>query len=199
MTTKEAMDALGVSRKTLYNYAEKGLIRVTKYLIPKVMGQNNWDKSDVLALLGQGLRSKDKEIITYLRVKGNSQEANAKMLEQKARVLQFSAARGVQLDNIYEDRSDSLTTSWGERPGLVNMMEAVLRGEVGAIIIDTKCRLTRFGLEVYDLLFKYHGVKLIIINQVLGDPYYQSEQSDDIAKMLDQAKVDRLGTEPSEA
>ena len=193
MTSKEVMEALGISRSTLYNYVAKGLIRVSKYQMPKLMGQNNYDKSDVLALLGQGLRSKDKEIIAYLRVKGNSKPANEKMLEQKKRILQFSSARGVKLDNIYEDRSDSMTTDYSERPGLCHMMESILRGEVGALIIDTKCRLARFGLETYDLLFKYHGVKLIIINEVLDDPFYQSEQSDDIAKVLEQAKIDRLG------
>lgn len=195
MTSKEVMEALGVSRSTLYNYVNKGLIRVTEYQMPKLMGRNNYDKSDVLALLGQGLRSKDKEVVAYLRVKGNSKEANEKMLEQKSRVLQFSSARGVSLDNIYEDRSDSVTTDWGLRPGLCNLIEAILRAEVGAIIIDTKCRLSRFGMEVYELLFKYYGVKLVVINEVLGDPYYQSEQSDDIARVLEQAKVDRLGSE----
>lgn len=193
MTKNEAMKHLGVSLTTLKRYATRGLIRVTKYQIPHRMGWNNYDDSDVFALLGQGLRSPNKIIIAYVRAKGESKEADAKVKEQNKRILAFSSARGISLDRIYEDRSDSMATDYGLRPGLSDMMESVLRGEVSAIVLDTKCRLSRFAFHAYEHLFKYHGVSVVIINKVLGDPYYQAEQADDIARVLSEAKIARLG------
>lgn len=193
MTAKEALKHLGVTRKTLDKYVKEGKIRVSKYNMPHKMGWNNYWDEDVYALVGRGLRSKGREIVAYVRVKGNSQEANAKMDEQKRSIKQFMQARGVQLDRVYEDRSDSITVHHGERPALSELLEACLRKEVAAVIIDTRCRISRFAFDAYEHIFRYGGVEVIIVNKVLGDPYYQSEQSDDIAKVLEQAKIDRLG------
>jgi predicted site-specific integrase-resolvase len=193
MTARETLQHLGVTRKTLDNYVKRGLIRMTKYQIPHRMGWNNYDDSDVYALIGRGLRSKDRTIIAYVRAKGESKEADAKIEEQKKRILAFVSARGISTDEIFEDRSDSMATDYSLRPGLSDMMEQVLRNEVAAIVLDTKCRLSRFAFHAYEHLFKYHGVEVIIINKVLGDPYYQAEQAEDIARVLHEAKIARLG------
>jgi predicted site-specific integrase-resolvase len=86
-----------------------------------------------------------------------------------------------------------MTADFQKRPGLTELVEAVLRGEIAAIVLDTTCRLSRFGFEVYEHMFKYHGTETVIVNKVLGDPEYQAEQSDDIAEVLAKAKIDRLG------
>lgn len=193
MTKNEAMKVLGVSISTLKRYAKEGKIRVSKYQIPHRMGWNNYWDEDVYALVGRGLRSKGREIVAYVRVKGHSKEAEEKMQEQKKSIKTFMQARGVELDRVYEDRSDSITVHHGERPALSELLEACLRKEVAAVVIDTRCRISRFAFDAYEHIFRYGGVEVIIINKVLGDPYYQSEQSDDIAKVLEQAKIDRLG------
>lgn len=195
MTAKEALKILGVTRKTLDKYVKEGKIRVSKYQIPHMVGWNNYWDEDVYALVGRGLRSKGRDIVAYVRVKGNSKEANQKMEEQKKSIKTFMQARGVELDRVYEDRSDSLTIEESERPGLGRLLEACLRKEVAAVVIDTRCRISRFAFDAYMHIFKYSGVEVIIINKVLGDPFYQSEQSDDIAKVLEQAKIDRLGAD----
>lgn len=187
------MDALGVSRRTLYNYVEKGLIRVTKYQMPRLMGKNNYNDSDVLALLGQGLRSKDREIVAYVRARGKTKEDDASILDQRQGIQQFLRARGATVDEIFEDRSSSMTTNFGKRPGLDLLIQKVLRGEVDALVMDTRCRLIRWGWDVYEAMFRYHGVKVIIMNKVMGNPYYESEQSDDLAMVLAEAKIDRIG------
>jgi len=193
MTAREATKILGVTRKTLDRYVKRDLIRVTKYQMPHRMGWNNYEESDVLALMGAGLRSKDKVIVAYVRITGRGLSDESKLQEQISRVKQFSAARGISIDRIYTDRSDSMTTDFQKRPGLTELMEAVLRGEISAIVMDTKCRLSRFGFEIYEHTFKYHGTTTVIVNKVLGDPVYQAEQSDDIAEVLAKAKIERLG------
>ena len=193
MTAREALKILGVTRKTLDNYVNRGLIKVYKYQMPHKMGWNNYDDDDVYALAGMGLRSKDKKIVAYVRVKGLSKDADRILIEQKRGLEMFMKARGVQLDEIFEDRSGSMTTDLSKRPGLHELIQSVLRGEVAALVLDTKCRLARWGFEIYDALFAYHGVKVVVANQVLGNADYQAEQSDDLAEVLAAAKIDRLG------
>jgi hypothetical protein len=42
------------------------------------------------------------------------------------------------------------------------------------------------------MLFKYHGVALIVMNQWITDPHYQEEQSADLARVMKSAGLERL-------
>lgn len=195
MTKAEALEVLQISWSTLRRYVDKGLIRTSQYEMPGKRGKRNYWDDDVYALLGRKVH-KGHEVVGYVRVNGSSEKDKKKMQEQKDMMRIFCNRRGISLDRIYEDYGPA--TDWSEhrRPQYHEMVRNIMKGNVDAVVLDTKCRLSRIGYEMHETWFKYYGSDIIVMNSVLIDPYYQQEQSDDIAKLLADAKVERIG--PSE-
>lgn len=196
MTKAEAMEILGVSYSTLKRYVQRGLIRIYKYEMPGKRGKNNYWDEDVYALVGKKM-TKEHWIVGYCRVKHRFKEDQAKMQEQKNLMRQFCTRRGIALEKIYEDIGASTDYSKKGRPAFHELLRDVMAGRVDAVVIDTKCRLTRVAFEVYEELFLYHGCDIVIMNPVLTDPYYLEEQSEDLAKLIETAGLDRsMRSEP---
>ena len=190
MTKWEAMEILGVSYSTLKRYVKKGLIRTYKYEMPGKRGKNNYWEDDVYALVGKKM-TKDHWIVGYCRVGKRFKADQEKMQEQKDLMRQFCTRRGIALEKIYEDIGASTDYSKGGRPGFHELLRDVMAGRVDAVVIDTKCRLTRVAFEIYEELFLYHGCDIVVMNPVLTDPYYLEEQSQDLMKLIEQAGLDR--------
>ena len=52
-----------------------------------------------------------------------------------------------------------------ERNSFKKLIESVIKGEIEFVIIENKDRLVRFGFELIELIFKYYGTKIHIINE----------------------------------
>ena len=192
MTATEAMSVLGVSYSTLNRYRDKGLIRVYKYQLPKLMGKNNYDDSDVYALVGKKIEEKGHSVVGYVRVKGTTKPSLDNLQTQKNNMRDFCTKRGISLEKLYEDNASSTDYSKSGRPGFHELMRDVLSNRIQAVVIDTKCRLSRVAFEVFEEIFIYHGVDIVIMNPVLEDPYYLAEQTDELTKLITDAGLDRI-------
>lgn len=188
MTRSEAIEVIGCSWSSLRRYAADGRIRTTRLQNGKL---NYWDE-DVYAMVGKKI-SRDHWVVLYSRVNGSGEKAKAKMLEQQRLCYAWCAKRGLTIDKKYEDWAPSTDFSENRRPGLHEMLKDVIGKRVDAVVVETRDRLCRVGWELFKMIFKYYGVELVIVNKVIEDPYYQKEQAEDLAKILDQARVDRLG------
>jgi len=191
MTKGEALAVLGCSYSTLKRYSKKGLIRVYKYEMYGKRGRHNYWEEDVYAMVGKKM-TKEHWIVGYVRVGKRFKEDLAQLQSQKNLMRHFCTKRGISLEKVYEDIGASTDYSESGRPQFHQLLRDVMAGKVDAIVVDTKCRLTRVALEVYLELFKYHGTDLVIMNPVLIDPYYLSEQSDDLTKLIQTAGLDRV-------
>jgi putative resolvase len=189
MTKREAMEVIGCSWSTLRRYVGKGYIRTST----RQNGHKNYWDEDVYAMVGKRIGAREHWVVSYARVNGRSKKADQKIEEQKRIIYQWCAKRGLTIDKSYEDRGPSTEYSPSKRPGLHELLQDIFHKRVDAVVVETRDRIARIGWEIFKELFKYHGVELIIINKVIGDPYYQSEQAEDLAKILDQAKIDRVG------
>ena len=194
MTRSEAIDILGISVSTLKRYVKKGLIRKSTYEIPGKRGKNNYWDEDVYAMIGRKVH-RGHEVVGYIRVNGVFKKDKEKLADQRARMRSFCNSRGIALDRVYEDICASTEFSMAKRPALHEMIQRLMGGHIDGIVIDTKDRLFRIGYDVLEVMFKYHGTDVIIMNPALTDEYYLSEQSDDLAKLLEQAKVERISSE----
>jgi len=193
MTKQEALEILGVSWSSLRRYVDKGLVRTSKYEMPGKRGKRNYWDEDVYAMIGRKIH-RGHEVVGYIRVNGVFKEDKEKLADQRARMRKFCNARGISLDRVYEDIAASTQFSTKKRPALHEMIQRVLSGHIDGIVIDTKDRLFRIGYEVLETMFTYHGTQLIVMNPALTDEYYQKEQSDDLAKLLAQAKIERISS-----
>lgn len=197
MTKWEAMKTLDVSYSTLKRYVKKGMIRTSKYELPGKKGKQNYWDEDVMALIGRKIH-KGHEVVGYIRVNGSTLKDKEKLKDQRARMRSYCNARGISLDQVYEDLAPSTQFNNRRRPQLHSMIKRILEGHIDAVIIDTKCRLFRIGFDLLHLVFEYHGTQLIVMNPALTDEYYLNEQSEDLAKLLHEAGMDRLGKSEAE-
>tara|TARA_B100000963_G_scaffold5095_1_gene3848 strand:+ start:747 stop:1352 length:606 start_codon:yes stop_codon:yes gene_type:complete len=184
MTKKQALEVIGCHSTTLKRYIQKGYIRVTK--LPN--GRYNYYEDDVYTMVGKRL-NREHWTVLYARVDSNAVKNKKKMEEQKRLAYEWSAKRGLTFDKVYEDWAPA---SDYRRPQLLQLIEDILKKRVDNVIVETRCRLTRFAFGIFEMLFRYHGVALIVMNQWITDPHYQEEQSADLARVMKGAGLERL-------
>lgn len=185
MTKKQALEVIGCHSTTLKRYMQKGYIRITK--LPN--GRYNYYEDDVYKMVGKRL-SREHWTVLYSRVDSTSTKNRAKLEKQKKLAYEWSVKRGLIFDKVYEDFRPA---SDYNRPALLQLIEDILKKRVDNVVVETRCRLTRFAWGIFEMLFKYHGVALIVMNQWITDDHYKEEQSNDLARVLKSAGLERLG------
>ena len=184
MTKKQALAVIGCHSTTLKRYMQKGYIRVTK--LPN--GRYNYYEDDVYTMVGKRL-SREHWTVLYSRVDSTSTKNKIKLEKQQKLAYEWSAKRGLIFDKVYEDFKPA---SDYNRPALLQLIEDILKKRVDNVVVETRCRLTRFAWGIFEMLFKYHGVALIVMNQWITDDHYKEEQSTDLARILKNAGLERL-------
>jgi predicted site-specific integrase-resolvase len=192
MDYKKALEVLGVSYSTLKRYSKRGIIRTYKYQMPHMRGKNNYWDEDVYALVGRKW-VEENWIVGYVRVAGWSNRDTQKLEEQKELMRQYCTRRGISLDRVYEDRGPGTDFSEQRRPALHQLVQDILQGRVQALVVDHWNRLSRVAPELWSLLLKFNKCDLVIMNPALEDPYYQEEQSEDLAVLIQRAGLERKG------
>jgi excisionase family DNA binding protein len=148
-TRKEVCDALGIHYITLYKLAEKGEIETIKigdrqyYNLNKYMSKIKMEKVN-------------KKNICYCRVSSQKQkeDLNRQINFMKEKYKDYS---------IIKDIGSGLNFN---RPGLKEIINLAIKGEINEIIITYKDRLARFGFELIENLIKeYSNGKITILNK----------------------------------
>ena len=122
-----------------------------------------------------------------MRVKGNVKKDDDNLAKQKELMRHFCTKRGIALEKLYEDRGASTDWSKSGRPAFHELLRDIISNRIQAVVVDTKCRLTRVAFEILEELCIYHGVDIVIMNPVLEDPYYLEEQTNDLTKLITDA------------
>ena len=55
-----------------------------------------------------------------------------------------------------------------KRRGLCSLLERVVCGSVSEVVVAHRDRLSRFGFELFEWIFKRFGVKLVVLDQASG-------------------------------
>jgi len=147
-TPKELSEILKVSVETLKYWENTGQIKATKtkgghrrylYTIPDVP-------------TNQQSQSKKKYI--YARVSSFKQKDD---LERQVNALQKEYPD-------YEVIKDIASGINFRRRGLITLLDQVLAGGVSQVVVAHRDRLTRFGFELFELLFQRFGVILTVLS-----------------------------------
>lgn len=194
MLYRQALKVLGCSYSTLARYAKAGKIGTSKYEIFGKMGKVNYWDEDVYAMVGRRLKRKAgaRQVAAYYRVNGRTKLDEEKMTEQKRLINSYIFARGARIEREYEDKCGGNEFRYEKRPGWHTLIQDIMKGEVGVLLLHTRCRFARFGWEGYLEMFKYYEVEVVILYDFLEDIYYQDEQSEDLATELHKLKMDRV-------
>ncbi len=170
MSISEASRILGVHRVTLLKWIRQGKVRA--YMLG-----NRWriPYSEIERLL-KGFPIIVRVAI-YCRVSNVDQRDD---LERQEQVLKeyVTTKLGVKDYIVIKDVGSGLDTN---RKGLRTLIELARKKQIDAVVVAYKDRLTRFGFEYLEELFKAYGVQVIVAFQSEPKEYLQEIIEDLIA------------------
>lgn len=175
MKSCEVLEKLGVTRVTLCDYVKRGVIKATK----KKNGQYDYDETSVYEFLGMKFEKKKKVNISYSRVSTQAQKEQLK--EQTLRIYNSCTARGIELEEQIEDIKSGMDA---DRKGFQKILERIIKGEIGLLVIENKDRLTRFNFDMLEYIFKYYGTQIVVLNDALDNKTYEQELTEDLISII---------------
>jgi putative resolvase len=72
----------------------------------------------------------------------------------------------------------------GNRKGFQEIIQLIIKGEVELLVVENKDRLTRFGFDTLENIFKYFGTKILVLNDSLDNKTYEQELSEDLISII---------------
>ena len=173
-TMKEASRILGVSVRRLQIWDKQGKIRCVR----TPGGRRRIPESELKRILGIKEADVSRKAVIYARVSSYDQKQKGDLERQKRSLLDYAKSKGYEVIATLEDVSSGLDE---ERKSLSKLFNMVERGEVGAVIVAYKDRLTRFGFRYLERYFASYGVRIEVINGEEPKDAYQELVEDLIA------------------
>lgn len=151
----EAAKALGVTPLTLRRWDESGKLK------PDLVTDGGRRRYDLARLRPELFRAQDpaeRRTVAYARVSSHDQKPD---LERQAQALEaYCAAQGW----TYEIVTDLGSGMKYRKKGLKRLLDDIVEGRVGRLVITHKDRLLRFGAELVFAICEAKGVEVVILN-----------------------------------
>lgn len=154
MKAKEVLELLKISRPTLAKYVREGRIRVT--VMPN--GLYDYNDEDVYKILYRGI---NKKTCIYARVSDKSQIEDLE--NEIAKLKEYCTNKGYEVQGVYVDVSNDL--DFENRNGFFRLLDDVIAGKIGKVIVASKDKLIDNGFELLDYIFKKYHCKVIIASK----------------------------------
>ncbi len=168
----EAAKYLGVSVSTLRRWENDG-----KLVPERTQGQQRRYPISLLAPNLTKVSSQNLLTIAYARVSSYDQKSD---LERQKQLLEmYCASKGWSFE-IVSDLGSGMNYN---KKGLKRLINSILMGEIGRLVITHKDRLLRFGAELIFSICEMKNVEVIIVNQ--GDePTFEEELAKDVLEII---------------
>ena len=170
---KEAAELLGVSISTMRRWEREGR------LIPDERTEGKHRRyllSSIRSDLVQPDHSKRKTI-AYARVSSADQKED---LERQKKILElFCSSRGWEFELI----SDLGSGMNYYKKGLKKLLEAILKENIGRLVLTHKDRLLRFGAELVFSLCEAKNVEVVILNKG-EDTTFEEDLAKDVLEII---------------
>ncbi|MDY0960821.1 IS607 family transposase [Massilia sp. CFBP9026] len=168
LKTGAAARRLGVTPKTLQRWDRCGTFSP---LARSPTGLRLYSETQIAERIGLQSRPAPYRIIGYCRVSSAAQKPD---LRNQRRVLEeFCTARGLANVEFIEEIGGGLNF---KRPRLLELTDAIGRGEVRTLVLAHRDRLTRFGYEWFEHIAHEHGCELLVLNQERMSPEQEMVQ-----------------------
>lgn len=173
LSIHDASKLLGVSIATLRRWEKEGK------LIPdeRTAGnQRRYKLSSLRPEMGRGI-DYNRKTIAYARVSSHDQKED---LERQKQLLEmFCASNGWKFE-IISDLGSGMNY---HKKGLKRLLEEILDGEVGRLVITHKDRLLRFGAELIFAICEAKEVEVVIINKG-EDLTFEEDLAKDVLEII---------------
>lgn len=172
MRSKEVRQILGVTNRTLANYTKNGLLH------PTVVNKCHYDyePEEVYALVG---KNRPRVNVAYSRVSLRKQKND--LDSQERRILDFASANGIHISESITDIKSGMCFS--SRKGFSKLMDMVMDGKIGTVIVENKDRLARFGFELLETICEKRGTRIIVMSDI-DNKTYEQELTDDLISII---------------
>ncbi len=155
LTIKHAADLLGVSISTLRRWEREGR------LIPDERTEGNQRRYKLSSIKPELLRfdNSKKKTIAYARVSSRDQKED---LERQKKMLELYCSTNRWKYELIADLGSGMNYY---KKGLKKLLDEILNGGIGRLVITHKDRLLRFGAELIFSICQAKNVEVIIMNQ----------------------------------
>lgn len=167
-----AASSLGVSTSTLRRWEASGRLLP----IRTQGGQRRYD----LAALRPGFvhgAPAPRRTLAYARVSSHDQRAD---LERQKEVLELYCAGQGWTFEVLADLGSGMNY---HKKGLTRLLDAILEGSVGRLVLTHKDRLLRFGAELMFAICQAKAVEVVIINQG-ADTSFEEDLAADVLEIM---------------
>lgn len=174
LSVSEAAKILGVSISTLRRWEKEGK------LIPDVRTKGGQRRYKLSSLFPELKRNQDyrRKTIAYARVSSSDQKED---LERQKKVLELYCASNGWDFEIISDLGSGINY---HKKGLKKLINAILDGEVGRLVITHKDRLLRFGAELIFAICEAKEVEVVIINKGEDTNSFEEELAKDVLEII---------------
>ena len=170
----EAAEALGVSAQTLRRWEREGR------LLPDERTAGGRRRYDLARLKPEEFRSQAEAVrktVAYARVSSHDQKDD---LERQKQVLELYCARQGWTFEVIADLGSGMNY---HKKGLKKLLEAIIEGQVGRLVITHKDRLLRFGAELVFAICEAKNVEVVILNQG-EDTTFEEDLAKDVLEII---------------
>ena len=162
VNSNEIIKRLKISRQSLYYWRINNKLK-----FQKINGKYLYEIEDT-----------NKNNIIYCRVSNTKQKSD---LERQEKILrEYTASNGYIINYVFKDIASGMNDDRKEFNNLINM---VIEGDVSKVFISYKDRLTRFGFNYFNNLFKKFNTEIIVIN-LTKEEDFQNELTEDLISII---------------
>jgi predicted site-specific integrase-resolvase len=172
VSIKKAADILGVSTQTLRRWETEGRG------VPTQRTKGGQRRYDVTQLTPPPTKTPNNTAtIAYARVSSHDQKEDLRRQEQMLEC--FCAAHGWPFE-VISDLGSGLNYS---KKGLRSLINKIMEGKIGRLVLTHKDRLLRFGSELIFAICEARGIEVVLVNQ--GDqPSFEEELASDVLEII---------------
>ena len=171
ITISEAAERLGISPTTLRRWEESG-----KLIPERTQGnQRRYRLSQIEP--ATHLRKQDRKTLAYARVSSHDQKDD---LERQKQVLELYCTQQGWTFELISDLGSGMNYY---KKGLKRLLNEMLIGNVGRLVITHKDRLLRFGAELVFSICEAKQVEVVIVNKG-EDTTFEEDLATDVLEII---------------
>jgi len=172
VSISEAASILGVSATTLRRWEKEG-----KLLSDRTQsGHRRYSLSKIKPEFLHAQNS-NRKTVAYARVSSHDQKAD---LERQKQVLELYCTRQGWTFEVISDLGSGMNY---HKKGLKYLLNGILIGEIGRLVITHKDRLLRFGAELIFALCEAKKVEIVLLNQG-EDTSFEEDLAKDVLEII---------------
>lgn len=180
LTIKEASEMLGISTETLRNWERDNKITPTY----TTGGHRRFPRIEIEKLAGTyqepTVPTQQNRIAIYCRVSSHEQKQKGDLERQVGRMTTEALKRNYSIVSVFDEVGSGMNDN---RKKLQKLFELVESKQIDIVFIEHKDRLSRFCFNYLVSYFNSYGVKIEMVEQVIGKEFEQ-ELVEDILSLM---------------